>query len=342
MKEADLINLIEKTQDVTAIAFLRDVISFVKEIKPVLENINSSISENVQKMPAATHKLSKVTEATEVATTEILNVVDGLFAKTSQIKKNYQSSLAHFRTQRTSAIDSLRSIRAGVASKLPDSPELHTIDALISNLEQSYAANAEFQELEKQHGKLITELNDDLTAIMMSLQVQDITSQQIAAVNHLLETIQVRLAKILRHFQESELAEIIAPEGFKEDINISNLHRSIAFDPDALDAINKKESRQDDVDALLEKVSSGTLSDEDMKEDTEDMDIDALFANAGASTQDVASSEEISGDDIDALFASAATENQEEVSQDDIDALFGGGSGADEASDDDIDALFAK
>ncbi len=342
MKEADLINLIEKTQDVTAIAFLRDVINFVKEIKPVLENINSSISENVQKMPTATHKLSKVTEATEVATTEILNVVDGLFTKTSQIKKNYQSSLAHFTTERSSTIDSLRIVREGVAAKLPDSPELASIDALIGSLEQSTAPQAELQELEKQHGKFLTELNDDLTAIMMSLQVQDITSQQIAAVNHLLETIQVRLAKILRHFQESELAEIIAPEGFHEDKNITNLHRSIAFDPDALDAINKKESRQDDVDALLAKVSSGTLSDEDMKEDTEDIDIDALFANAGANTQDATSGEEISGDDIDALFANAATEAQEEVSQDDIDALFGGGSGADEASDDDIDALFAK
>ena len=342
MKEADLINLIEKTQDVSAIAFLRDVISFVKEMKPVLENINSSISENIQKMPTATRKLSKVTEATEVATTEILNVVDGLFAKTSKIKKNHTSAFAHFGEVRNTALASLLSIRAGIATKMPESSELAALDELIGSLGPESDSSAGLKEFEKLNNGYITELNDDLTAIMMALQVQDITSQQIAAVNHLLETIQVRLAKILRHFQESELAEIIAPEGFQEDMNITNLHRSIAFDPDALDAIKKKESRQDDVDALLAKVSSGTLSDDDLKEDANDVDIDALFASAGAVADESAGGEEISGDDIDALFANASAENQEEVSQDDIDALFGGGSGADEASEDDIDALFAK
>lgn len=340
MKEADLIKLIEKTQDVTAIAFLRDVVSFVKEIKPVLENINSSISENVQRMPAATHKLSKVTEATEVATTEILNVVDGLFSKTSLIKKNCQSVLVLFSSERQKTLDSLRSIRSGIAASMHNSEALRSIDDLIGRCAEG--TNAELQEFEKQHNSYITELNDDLTAIMMSLQVQDITSQQIAAVNHLLETIQVRLGKILKHFHESELAEIIAPEGFQEDTNISQLHRSIAFDPEALDAIRKKDSRQDDVDALLAKVASGTLSEGDLQEDSSDIDIDALFANAGAASVEESKGEEISSDDIDSLFANAATEKDEEVSQDDIDALFGGGTGADEASADDIDALFSK
>jgi chemotaxis regulatin CheY-phosphate phosphatase CheZ len=346
MKEADLQILIEQTQDLSAVAFLRDVISFVKEIKPVLENINSSISENVQKMPTATKKLSKVTEATEVATTEILNVVDGIFVKSSQIKKTHIAIVKFFLGRKNLAVEYLKKLKTSIINNTVSADELAELDGFIKILESDYSSFDEFSALDKQLNDRMTALNDDLTAIMMSLQVQDITSQQIAAVNHLLETIQVRLSKILTRFRESELAEIIAPDGFDEEVNISTLHRAIAFDPEALDAISRKDSRQEDVDALLGKVADGTLTDDDMKEDFSTDDIDALFAGSGADNDSAETSDSddqsFSADDIDALFGGGASTPTDEVSQDDIDALFGGGSASEEASEDDIDALFAK
>ena len=51
---------------------------FMKETVPLLENINKSIAESTSKIPKASNQIQSVTSATELATTEILDLVDVL------------------------------------------------------------------------------------------------------------------------------------------------------------------------------------------------------------------------------------------------------------------------
>ena len=52
---------------------LQSLIDFMGEIIPLLENINTSISDSTNQMPKVSHQINNVTSATELATTEILD-----------------------------------------------------------------------------------------------------------------------------------------------------------------------------------------------------------------------------------------------------------------------------
>jgi chemotaxis regulatin CheY-phosphate phosphatase CheZ len=262
MEKIDLQGLLNKAEELKVVDFLQEVIVFVREVSPILESMSYSIKESVTKMPSASKKLSQVTEATEMATTEILNVVDGLFVKTGDISTNLNN--------------------------IPEKSEY--ID---------------------KSNEILQSVNEDLTNIMMSLQVQDITSQQIAAVNHILETIQSKLGTILSRFNTKEIIAVLGDEfAPKDGGNISTLHRPIAFDPRALDAITMGKTRQDAVDDMMQKLENGTLKEDDMTEEFSAEDIDSLFGGDD-SIKKVAFSEEQPADSAD------------EFSQDDIDAMFG-------------------
>ncbi|MFW5662791.1 MAG: hypothetical protein ACOCZW_03615 [Bacteroidota bacterium] len=212
--------------------------------------------------------------------------------------------------------------------------------------------------------ELLHSISNDSQSIMMSLQVQDITSQQIAAVNNLLETIQNKLKTILSQFRNTEIGDLVSKDKYTERTNVSRLHREIAFDPEAVDSLTSKDIRQDRVDDFMkqhiESENSGSASQDD---------IDAIF-ESGDSGEDQPrkdteekQNEEISEDDINAMFAGQAGEKEksskaeniedistetedlnEEISPDDIDAMFAGGAEEEssEASQDDIDAMFEQ
>ena len=263
MKESTIRRLLEKAEELRVVYFLEEVMEFVQEIKPVLANINSTVSENLTKMPVATKKLSKVTEATEVATTEILNIVDGLFIKTDGISK-------------------------ALSQISGDANKVHVDSA----------------------NSLLDEINNDSSSIMMALQVQDITSQQIAAVNHLLETMRSKLISIVNNFEFEQIKELMADKN-EGAVQTSTLHREIAFDPDAINAITEKKDRQEQVNRILDAAQSANLDDLVTNDD-----IDALF-----------SALESNSDQSEELPQSFSEENEtsadDQFSQDDIDALFG-------------------
>lgn len=277
MKDVDISLLLSKAEELRAlfilgqrvIPFLEEIFIFVNDIRPLLDEINLSIEENLKKMPTASKQLSKVTEATEMATTEIMDIVDGLVYKANLLQSN------NIKLQ-----------------------ELYAV--------KSSDQNAEFQQVFDNSNNIIQSISDDSTNIMMSLQVQDITSQQIAAVNHLLETIQAKLSKILVKFQSSELSDMIQGKpSSKERANVSQMHRPIAFDPEAVDSYTNKDTRQNDVDEIF--GNKGHYEKAELSEQASAEDIDSLFAsNTQPDAEEPASNddgiEQVSQDDIDALF----------------------------------------
>jgi len=266
MQEKKLIELLDKAEELKVVVFLEEVINFVREIKPVLDSMNSTIADNIVKMPTASKKLAKVTEATEVATNEIMNTLDSIFVKTNTINSNLDK----------------------ISNQSDDNKTIADSKLLIENIQI------------------------DANSIMMALQVQDITSQQIAAVNNVLETVRTRLSHILGQFEVSSLKNLLNDYKDENGTQTSHLHREIAFDPNAVEAIAKKAERQSDVDKLIEQFATGDDIDTS-EENFDNDDIDALLAsfddNSDKSVLPVFSensiaavTEEFSQDDIDALF----------------------------------------
>lgn len=335
MIEEDLKELLEKTSELKAIEFLRDVIIFVREVKPILDNINDSLFENVQHMPLAKKKLAKVTQATEYAAIEIMDLVDVVSDKIAVSTKLIAESQKETRAKTESAISLIEKIKN--FEGLPDNLKSEIddeIDNLQSLRESKYCASSA--------AKLST-ISADAMAIMMALQVQDVTSQQIAAATHILSTIQKKLAQILQKFKTKEIIELL--DQHDENSNTSSMHREIAFDPDAIDAFSNKSGRQELVDQMMRETSSEPASfDDDGVLHLSNEDIDALMKEAEEETKietkkksgPTPKSVQFTKDALDALLKDAEENKDQHIpedtperreddkfSQDDIDELFG-------------------
>lgn len=375
MKEMDISLLLKKAEELRAlfvlgqrvIPFLEEIFLFVNDIKPLLDEINTSIKDNLKKMPNASKQLSKVTEATEMATTEIMDIVDGLFYKSDIIASNINVMSDINNSTKSNPIRIIELISQAMETEITSQDLVAQLTEEIQKFKNS--RDIEFQDNVTKTNDILNSIKDDSNSIMMSLQVQDITSQQIAAVNHLLQTVQGKLSQIMDKFKNSEIGELVSSGTAEHSVgtNISTLHRDIAFDPDAVDAITLKETRQGDIDAMISSFDGSSVSNiPDPTDPASQDDIDSMFANMnGATPANIPDpTDPASQDDIDSMFASMNGTPQVNIpepidnspaSQDDINDMFAAVSNSvaapapvveeDDFSDfsqDDIDALFGN
>jgi len=293
MKDMDIKGLIKKAEELRAlfilgqrvVPFLEELFAFVGEIQPLLEEINTSIQENLSKMPNLSKQLSKVTEATELATNEILDIVDGVFYKLdilSSILKEFESSqlgLKDFFEDFNKLVDkfnngsfSIDDLKLNLGSLQAKSKDILSVETKISSMKE-----------------MIDNIRNDSSSIMLALQVQDITSQQIAAVNHLLNTVQTRLNSLISKFQSGDITKVATVQ--EQTTNVTELHRVIAFDPDAVESLIDNAARQDEIDKLFEQQ---TIEDTSSSKEPDN--------KTTQSTETLDSEEKISQDDIDKLF----------------------------------------
>lgn len=336
MRDIDIKQVLQKAQELKAlfilgqrvIPFLEEIFRFIEEISPLLDVINTSIEDNLSKMPKASIQLSKVSEATELATTEIMDTLDVLVSKSLTISKNLKSL--------NTFIDSTPTTEGAEVS-----PEQA----------KNYIAESE---------TLLNDIREDTNTIIMALQIQDITSQQLAAVNNLLETVQKRLSDMLGQFRGSELDPLLRDSNIhlESPTNVSTLHREIAFDANAIDSLSRTggQNRQDHVDSIFAAGPGQTQSTTEQSPPpvSSQDDIDALFSGGQvppASTQkstNVQDNKAASQDDIDALFgnsggASAAPPSSNTTNTSSPNnAVHGLDGGDDDVSQDDIDSLFGN
>jgi chemotaxis regulatin CheY-phosphate phosphatase CheZ len=192
MKRADFSGVLKKIEELRAmmvfmhrtLPFLEDVFKFVAEIVPLLEVLKSSVESTSEKLPKASVQLNKVTTATEMASTEILNIVEGIANRTEHMRSSMDDR------------------KKGVAELLT------LLDALPENArtDPSFAALRDgvgrFGPTDEQYAELES-IQNDCTNIMIALQVQDITAQQIASVNELMQSVDEGLTRLLQSFEKS-------------------------------------------------------------------------------------------------------------------------------------------
>lgn len=182
------------------LSFFDELFHIYQDIVPFLDKINQSIEESSSKLPRASSELSKVTQATEVATIEILNTIEEmnhLIGESTQLIKNV-------REVRESRNNLYREI-----VKMCDSLKMHdnaeSVERVKTLLRQYVSNKSGEQVIEKVAGN-ISKLSDFAGDITISLQVQDITAQQLAAVNQLVESVHTRLYDLLQSLDENNVA----------------------------------------------------------------------------------------------------------------------------------------
>lgn len=297
--------------------FMEELFTFIGDTTPLLEEVNNAIQENLKKMPNASRQLSKVTEATEMATTEIMDIVDRITNDLFVIIDDLEilSKIDEQRIQ--NPINLLETIAESIKNEKDLTVLLPDINFFIDRMKN--ATTNEHIEIISKTKKKLNEMAEEANSIIMSLQMQDITAQQLAAVNHLLESIQKRLSKIMKqlnsHDKEEGVKDLLNHD---DEIKISKLHRSIAFDPDAVESIGRKDTRQANVDTLIEDINSG----KDIN-DEENVNVDDLLASFSNQVEDNEEQEEQNKNEQSSTSAENDADNLEEISQDDIDALFG-------------------
>ncbi len=184
----------ENTQEESYKGVVESLLRKLHEIIPIVDHIKRSIQESSTFIPRASVQLTSVTRATEQATVEILNVVESLGHLISraeselEILSDEQQQAQAFEREFTNQLEaSLRSTNnhgsmAPLAALWNQRPSRH-LDTSLTETIRSYLAKA----------------REDTTQITMALQVQDITSQQIAGVLHLIETVRNQLLNTVTH-----------------------------------------------------------------------------------------------------------------------------------------------
>ncbi len=178
-----------------SLPFLKEFSHFVREIAPLLEEIDTSLRESADKMPRATSQLKSVSEATELASTEILDLADLVLKELQTLDEGLKQATAQVCALEESDQRLLRLLRTALGEERPTL--LDAAEALIAERATSLAHLDEKFEAEQEALELMRE---KINRIMISLQVQDITAQQIASVNHLIESVRHRLAQLVEQF----------------------------------------------------------------------------------------------------------------------------------------------
>lgn len=243
-KVTNMTELFEKLNDLKAvfsygqkiIPVLQSLIDFMRDTVPLLETVNNSIAESTRQIPKASHHITDVTSATELATTEILDIVDIISGEIDQLEANLNSE--------KEKIIKRKVIFAKLQSQLPDTEENKAL------VEEYLSYNASVEA----HGviaEILQNTKNNVFNITLSLQVQDITSQQLAAVNHLIENVQDKLASLINDLETNDFHNDDPPE--TDDLRISAPQNS-TFNPDA--KYDKSTTSQDIADSIVKNTKT--------------------------------------------------------------------------------------
>ena len=184
-----------------------DLIQLIRDIVPLLENVRTSIEESSAHIPKASKQLSNVTQATESATVEILNVVDSMTNRISEAEQTLRRIKAGVDRSNLAT----RKLLASVGALPPE--HRRTLEPLAQAVEQEIAdpIHAESFRTAEDFLRLTKE---ESMSIAIALQVQDITSQQIAGAAQIIESVRGQLSDAMHRFENGTAASAeVQPSG---------------------------------------------------------------------------------------------------------------------------------
>ena len=207
-------------------------VSFISDFVPFVEQIRGSIQDTRSKIPEASNQIDKVTNATELAMTEVLDKIDEITDQLEGITEAMDEMIEK-RSVAEESVVKLKSLVNGNSEA----------EILLNKISDNIDFSLTF-ELVKNKIRDITASTEQIT---MSLQVQDITAQQLAAVNHLIISVQHKINGLLDAVNSTGISK-------SENIKIDKLP-DVHFDANA--SYEPRESNQENVDSVInsEKAS---------------------------------------------------------------------------------------
>lgn len=233
------------------VPMIQSLTTFIEEVIPLLQNVNFSINESSQKMPIAKNQIDNVTNATELATTEILDLIDAAGLNIDAI----QNSCTSYENKLIAQKDNINKLFSLVKGNTE-------AESLINEISELAKDDSDFISIKDN----LTQLNDHNFQVTLSLQVQDITSQQLAAVNHLISSVHEKLDKLVEDFDKSKITTEMSNINNRLFFETNNGQKT--FDENASYA---KDDRQLKANEIIDTHKSTANSTQD--------DIDKLFSS---------------------------------------------------------------
>ena len=168
-------------------------VKVVSGVIPLLDSIRESLEESTGSIPKASQQLDNVTRATESATVEILDVLERMSGRVRTLGEALAVGRASADAEAGRLAD-LDGLMASLASTRPD---------ILERWKEYRAAPCGTclpAGLDAEFGAI----SADAMSIGMALQVQDITTQQIAGVSHMIESVRMKLAEVLQSLMDGE------------------------------------------------------------------------------------------------------------------------------------------
>jgi len=145
------------------IPVLDEIAGFLNEISPAIEDLKAVLEVAMTNIPKAAGQLGRVTEATEQASTQILNTLDKMVATLDQVITSVSSGMI------ASDLGVATNKMAGIVKTLV---EKSGWDADIVELAEAWAAHLRSMKMSGPTSnleRLLKDLQDDCTEIMMAL-----------------------------------------------------------------------------------------------------------------------------------------------------------------------------
>jgi chemotaxis regulatin CheY-phosphate phosphatase CheZ len=222
---------------------LKDFIHLLHEIVPLLENVRNSIEESSHRIPKASKQLSKVTQETEDATVEILNVLEAMTARIT----NAETHLQRLKSIIQNSKDSAKRIAEKLLASSSEAGGYSSAE-LTTLVVNEFIAGIDGSEAIPSIEDVLRKTKEDSMNIAMALQVQDIASQQIASVAHTIESVETQLVRALNRFENGSAGDIA------NDNADETPAPARAFDVDA--RYGGSEERQDIADEIVKQFSN--------------------------------------------------------------------------------------
>ena len=157
-------------------------VSFLNEFLPFVEQVSGSLNDTRSKIPEASNQIDKVTNATELAMNEVLDKIEEINSQLESINE-CMDELVEKRESSAEIVRNLETLLSGNTEA----------SLLLSKLSEKLDTGLTLEVVKNK----IREVTTSTDQITMSLQVQDITAQQLAAVNHLIISVQHKLSGLL-------------------------------------------------------------------------------------------------------------------------------------------------
>lgn len=244
MEKIDFDILIKQLSLVKDEKVFEKTIKLLSDIRPLIENMSNSIIANMKSIPLAAKRLSYVDEVTENAASEIMSVVEGLFHKIDAISEfiNFADNSSYLLMEFINFINDLKDDTNEIGKK-----KISDFSIRLNEIKENHKY---FSQQINKSKLLLSSIFDDLTSIMMTMQWQDITAQQISAITFMLKSVHVKLYHLIQEYKSADINFSQKSIDFSFLQHVPEFHRDVAFDDSTLEFTI--ENNQVKVDSIID------------------------------------------------------------------------------------------